>query len=137
MIMRNRLNLSPKAKTTVSVKRTLVYASVGAGLFVVLFTGAFFYLNMGNSEDSLAAPSTIIANPGGGAWTDATSWNLGRIPVDGDVIEIPSLTTVTIIKNPDIILNNIEIKVFGVLSIAGSLTLNESSRILIDEKGDI
>src|SRR5690606_14352451 len=127
MIMRNRLNLSPKAKTTVSVKRTLVYASVGAGLFVMLFTGAFFYLNMGNSEDVMAAdPTTIRATVHNGEWNDPSTWTGNRVPTDKDVIEIPAGILVVIDHNENKALKKVTIKVFGIINFANGKLLLDS-----------
>ena len=78
--MRNKLKLSPKTKTTVSVKTTLVYASVGVGMFLLIFTGAFFYLNMGNSKEAVAAADHISRDNRRGDWTDGMSWLANTAP---------------------------------------------------------
>lgn len=137
--MRNRLNLSPKAKTTVGLKRTLVYASIGAGIFVMLFTGAFFYLNMGNSEEVMAAEvTTIKALLHNGRWSDPMTWSNKKIPAHNDVIEIPKDIRVVIDVNINKALENVTIKVFGILSFAnGKLKLDGQSRILVSEDGDL
>lgn len=52
--MKNKLNVSPQLTNKISVKQTITYAAGSIALFALLFTGAFFYLNLGNSEDAVA-----------------------------------------------------------------------------------
>lgn len=132
--MKNKLSLSPKVKNKVTVKRTLVYASVGASIFVMIFTGAFFYLNMGNNEEALAATVKIAKT---GNWSDPKTWlPLGQ-PVSGEDIVIPEGVTVTITTNLSI-LDPTSIRLNGTLIFDnGKLNLGSSSIILIGQNGNI
>lgn len=137
--MRNKLKLSPKTKTTVSVKKTLVYASVGVGMFLLIFTGAFFYLNMGSSEEVIAeVPATttkVIVN--NGRWSDPLTWS-GGIPEDNDIVEIPKDFTLILDVNINNALKSVTIKVYGIFNFAnGKLSLDADSKILVADTGDL
>jgi hypothetical protein len=76
------------------------------------------------SASSFAA--TITAKSTGGPWNQVSTWNLNRLPQDGDVIKIPANVTVTI-NGYVINLTNIYLDVSGTLTITGGGQLNITS----------
>ncbi|MBO9202344.1 MULTISPECIES: T9SS type A sorting domain-containing protein [Niastella] len=70
-----------------------------------------------------------------GDWSDASSWNLNRIPTDGDSIVIPQNKTVLFDKKDT--LANVYIKVIGTFIIKQKLRLSASSVIELAATGNL
>lgn len=71
---------------------------------------------------------TVVQN--NGSWKSSATWDKNRKPTDGDTVVVPAGKT--IIVNSWETLNNVDIKVFGTLKLAGLFTglgLNSSSKI--------
>jgi G8 domain-containing protein len=77
----------------------------------------------------------VISN---GNWNNNSSWDLNRMPVNGDTVIIPAGRTITIIDNQNLGASFMYIKVYGTLKLSGGkLTLNSSSVILVYGGGKI
>ena len=84
---------------------------------------------------SLMAGS-ITASNNNGDWNFTSTWNLNRLPVNGDSIIIPANITVVVDANID--LDNVIIIVAGTISLNnGKLRLNSASRIIVQSTGKI
>lgn len=69
-------------------------------------------------------------------WKFNNSWNLNRLPQNGDTIII--VDTATVILDQNIDLDNVVVIIYGVLDLTnGKLRLNEASRIIIHAGGKI
>lgn len=69
-------------------------------------------------------------------WKTTSTWNLGRIPQNGDSIIIVDTATVTLDENID--LDNVVLVIYGILDLEnGKLRLNAASRIIIHAGGKI
>ncbi|MFL5787720.1 MAG: G8 domain-containing protein [Flavisolibacter sp.] len=82
--------------------------------------------------------STITATVNNGIWTNSSTWNLNRVPANGDTITIPA--SKTIIINSIVALNNVVIRVNGTLLFQNSLSsllLNTSSSIIVNSGGKV
>lgn len=77
MKSRRKLRQSPALKLT--RKQVLIYAAVGTALAVVVGIVLFFYLNLGSSHDSDAAPPDFYS-ASNGFWTDGPTWFGGVAP---------------------------------------------------------
>lgn len=77
-----------------------------------------------------------------GSWTSTTTWG-GPVPVDGDIIQIPSGINVTIAGGADIILDDATLVIQGELTVANagfnysSLTINGAGGVFIEIGGQI
>ena len=72
---RQRLTHTPRVRQ----KQTFYYAAAGIALAVIVGGLLFFYLNIGNSQDSYAAGADFTSiRPG--AWADGNTWNTGTYP---------------------------------------------------------
>ena len=60
-------------------KQTFYYAAAGIALAVIVGGLLFFYLNIGNSQDSYAAGADFTSIRSG-AWADNNTWNTGTYP---------------------------------------------------------
>ena len=77
-----------------------------------------------------------IKTTGDNNWKYNSTWNLGRLPQDGDSIFIKANDTVTVDQN--INLDNVVIIITGVLDLAGGkLKLNSASQIIILSAGKL
>jgi Secretion system C-terminal sorting domain/G8 domain len=72
---------------------------------------------------------TTIVSSTSGSWSSASTWDLKRIPLDGDIVVINNNTFVTI--NDNIIINN------AVLRVQGSLTVNDNKSLRLNGNGVI
>lgn len=91
--------------------------------FIVLFA----------SVSSFAGTITATTNS---LWENTGTWNLNRIPQDGDSIIIPANITIMLDQNID--LNNIIIVVAGTLELNnGKLKLGNTSRVIVQSTGII
>jgi hypothetical protein len=69
-------------------------------------------------------------------WKTTNTWNLNRIPQNGDSIIIVDTATITLDENLD--LDNVVLVIYGVLDLKkGKLKLNAASRIIIQYGGKI
>jgi Secretion system C-terminal sorting domain/G8 domain len=75
------------------------------------------------------AQSTIVSN-GSGAWSSSSTWNLNRIPGDGDIVVINNNNQV--ILNENIVLNNVVLRVQGALMVNDNKTLNLNGNGIIN-----
>lgn len=83
-----------------------------------------------------ASYATTITAVQSNNWSDKATWDLGRLPKDGDSIMIPVNLTVTIDNN--ISLNNVVIIIKGKLQLDnGKLRLNNTSKVIIESLGKI
>lgn len=65
-----------------------------------------------------------------GVWSTASSWDLNRIPANGDTIIIPS--TDTLVISNDLNLSNVHLRIYGLLKI-----INLNTQINLDNQSDI
>lgn len=73
--MKNKLQLRPQVSNKLGVKQTVLYAVAGLSLFALLFVGAFFYFNLGNSEEARAGnPGYTSKKNHQGRWSDPNTW---------------------------------------------------------------
>lgn len=83
---------------------------------------------------SAAPVITLVQNNGN--WNNPGAWNLNRLPMNNDTVNIPLNLTVTITTN--INLNNLYVKAYGKLKFSGGkLNLNNSSEIYVFVTGMI
>jgi hypothetical protein len=83
---------------------------------------------------------TIQAVQNNSDWSTSTTWDLGRIPTNGDIIIIPAGITVTITPNINTPGNSLTIYIYGTLNFVGGgakLTINSSSNIVVYAGGMI
>jgi hypothetical protein len=86
---------------------------------------------------SFAAP-VITATINNGNWTTNSTWNLNRLPQNGDTVIIPLGKTVLINNNVNTSSDILYIKVYGTLKLVGGggkLTINGSSNIYVYTNG--
>jgi len=77
---------------------------------------------------------TIVKAVVNGDWNTSGTWNLNRVPVNGDSVVIPVNKIVTISKDENYKNSTLEIAIYGTLSFIGGgskLTLNSSSTITV------
>ncbi len=79
---------------------------------------------------------TVVNN--NGSWKSKSTWNLNRIPKDGDTVVIPMGKTVVINNNQKLTNAFLFVKVYGTLKFSnGKLWLNENSTVIIYDGGSI
>ena len=78
---------------------------------------------------------SVITASNSGSWTTPSTWNLGRIPADGDTIVIPASRNIQV--TTDQVLDNVIINLHGILDLtsSGKLTLNSASTIRVYSSG--
>lgn len=87
-------------------------------------------------SNMMMATPVIIAKTNNGDWSQASTWNLNRVPADNDSIVIPPLITVKVTKMHT--LNNVLVVVSGnFLFDGGKLYLNSISRFILQPGGTI
>ena len=80
---------------------------------------------------SIASPA-ITAVSTNGQWTNNSTWNLNRVPADGDTVIIPIGKTVVINSNQNMGSTVLFIKVYGTLKLSGGqLTIDNNSTIKV------
>jgi hypothetical protein len=78
----------------------------------------------------MAAPS-IKAKKTSGNWSASTDWDLSRIPANNDTIIIPAGMTMVI--NNNISINEVVIRIYGVLKFTnGKLNLDAASKLILE-----
>ncbi|MCU0470226.1 MAG: T9SS type A sorting domain-containing protein [Arcicella sp.] len=94
----------------------------------------FFLLLLVLTNQSLKAATCTASN---GAWTSASTWSCGRIPIAGDVAVIPSGVTVTVSQNQSTTANTLQIS--GTLSFSNGakLTLPNTGTVTIFSGGQV
>lgn len=86
----------------------------------------------------LSLKSQTITSDQSGDWDDTNTWDLGRIPADGDDIIIALGHTVTLDGTPDIILDEVTLTINGILNMdddgaaEANLTMTGFSGILLN-----
>jgi hypothetical protein len=86
---------------------------------------AFFAFNTAFSTPSIKAKKTS------GNWTNNSDWDLSRVPADNDSIVIPVGMTMTI--NSNISVNQVVIRVYGILKFTnGKLNIDSASKIILE-----
>lgn len=75
--MKRKLDLTAKPTSKLTLKHTLFYTVAGLGIATILFTGAFLYFNLGNSEEvkAIANPDYISHVNKNSSWNDASTWH--------------------------------------------------------------
>jgi hypothetical protein len=86
---------------------TLVADAVAIGLANNIVTAAGVIPNFGANPTITSVQS--------GNWSDPNTWSLGRIPTDGDIVDVSPNTTVTYDVNSTARLNTLEIQYAGSL----------------------
>jgi hypothetical protein len=74
--------------------------------------------------------AVITANSNGGSWSQASAWDLGRVPQNGDVIIIPANVTVTVPVN--VSLAGVQLNIYGTLDFSTNgvkITLDATSGV--------
>lgn len=73
--MKHKLDLTAKTTSKLTLKHTLFYTVVGLGIMAILFTGAFLYFNLGNSEEAVANKRGYTSRDNHeGLWSDPNIW---------------------------------------------------------------
>jgi len=134
--MKNRRNLRQNVSTSTKQKQTLVYASYGIALALLVSGGVFFYLNLGNSSEGRAANAFNFTIKKG-LWESDSIWNDGVAPDASKVkasIEIYSYVTragsLSFKKGGEKTLT-----VIDTLNILGDLILGKENKIRVAEEG--
>lgn len=133
-----RRSLRPKNSPRLQQKMKWQYIAAGVALVaIVVAAGVFIFLNFGNSHDSKAATRIVIHSSGSGNWGDGTSWDLGRVPQEGDSIVLKSSHTIKLMKTTSYDLVNIA--VYGNLWIdhAAKLQLGPNSTLEVFSPGTV
>lgn len=137
--MKSRRSLKPQTSTRLRQKMKWQHVAAGIALAAILVAvGVFLYLNLGNSHKSKAAPArTVIHTNGSGNWADATTWDLGRTPQDGDSIVLKSGHS--ILLESTVAYKAVNIAIYGDLWIdhAAQLKLDDVSTIEVFSPGTI
>jgi len=85
---------------------------------------------------SIVACANTITAPANNSWANTGTWNLNRLPQNGDSIIIPAGITVMLDQNID--LDNVIIVVAGTLELNnGKIKLGTASRVIIQTSGII
>lgn len=155
--MKNKLNLTAKTTSKLTLKHTFLYAGASLGIAAILFTGAFLYFNLGNSEEVVASDTGFSSKPSQkGLWKDQNTWikkgwiheNIpsqhGYYPIDvyglvtheGETLNIAGSLTLNVldtlvIKGNLIVAGNapVNISPSGVLVVLGNATFEQSGRM--------
>jgi hypothetical protein len=82
---------------------------------------------------SIGFSNPVITAISNGNWNNTSSWDLNRIPANGDTVVIPIGKSITINDNQNLPGSFMFIKVYGTLVMAsgGRLTINDNSTILV------
>lgn len=128
--MKTKLNISPKTATKVGIKNTVIYFAAGLGVLAILFVGAFFYFNLGNTEKAQAA--TEIKTVRDGNWSTRATWDNTMVIRDGLKIIVNHKLIVT--SNEKMHKNRVHIEVYGTLDLDnGKIDIGPGSTIVIHE----
>jgi hypothetical protein len=96
-------------------------------VIIVILTVTFTFAN--------PVINSITAN---GNWKNSSTWNLSRVPADGDTVVIPTGKIVVIDNIQNLSTGFLYIKVYGVLKFSnGKLWLNDNSVVIIFNGGSI
>jgi G8 domain len=96
-------------------------------VILVIFTVSFTFAN-----------PVINATANNGNWKSTSTWNLNRVPKDGDTVVIPAGKTVVINNNQNLSSDFLYIEVYGTLKFSGGkLWLNNNSTVIIYSGGSV
>ena len=119
-------------------KTTIAYTLTSVAVLIVGIL-AFFYLSLGTNQETVAVIQTgpaIKSIKPEGDWANASTWNLHRVPKDGDKVVIERDHKV-IIENDDVEFNG-EIVVNGELIIwDANLIMDAASKVAVNSSGTI
>jgi hypothetical protein len=77
-----------------------------------------------------AAPvNTALGN--NGSWHSASNWSLGRLPVAGDTVVIPSGKTILVQNTHNYGSGTLILKVYGTMKLTGRLEMGSASKLVI------
>jgi hypothetical protein len=95
-------------------------------IILVIFTASFTFAN------------PVINVTANGLWKNNSTWDLHRIPKDGDTVVIPAGKTVTIDDVQNLSTAFLYVKVYGILKFSGGkLWLNVNSSIVVYSGGSV
>ena len=84
------------------------------------------------------ASPVISATAANGNWKNSSTWNLGRVPANGDTIVIPADKVVVIDDVENFSTEFLYVEVYGVLNFSnGKLWLNDNSSVVVFNGGSI
>jgi hypothetical protein len=135
--MKTKMKIEPRVAPKVQQKMMLIYAGAGIALVSVVAVFLFFYLNLGNQEESYANNKTYTSIASGD-WNLPSSWQSGDIP------PISGLNKDAVIINNDVeyigdvsVDNQVSITINGgaSLTITGDLIVNNNLTLIIN--GDL
>lgn len=162
--MKARMKLVPRTSSSIKMKTIFVYTAASIALFGVILSLTIVYLNLGNSENSMAG--ALVAGGSytsrqNGNWIMSSTWNGGTAPPTSDLegsVTINSNQSVTLsgtltTKNNTIITinsngkltisgdliakNDLQIIVYGELVIGGDMEGENNSIITINNGGKV
>jgi hypothetical protein len=85
---------------------------------------------------SVVACANTITATANGSWVNTGTWNLNRLPQNGDSVVIPA--GITVLLNQNIDLENVVIIIAGTLELNnGKIKLGSSSRVIVQTSGII
>src|SRR5690606_23887181 len=128
-----KTKLQPSQK--LNLKPILMYAFAGIIGAVLVGIGTFFYLSVGSSLPVKAAAGDVIRSINSGEWNEEETWDLTRVPENGDRVIIESGHNVTARSRTF----NGEIIVNGVFNLAAYslFYMNNTSKLAINQGGRI
>lgn len=119
----------------VQQRQTLYYTAAGIALAMVVGILLFFYLNIGHSDDTYAAPSPPDYSILSGFWSDNSIWNSGVSPgtsINGDVEVLKNITS---LETLELITGNLTLRITDTLVVHGDLTIGNNSNLIIGDNG--
>ena len=132
--MKMKAKLQPKVRTQLQLTTKMKVLAACSSLGIILIIILLLY-NVVGSSNKARATGTVISTVGTGNWNNSGTWDLGRVPVNGDEVVIQSSHNVMVTTNENI--NGI-IKVYGTLTfINGKITMDSTSSVQIHALGQI
>ena len=129
-----KTKLQPKVRTRLQLTTKMKVVAACSSLGIILIIVLLLY-NIVGSSNKARATETVISSVGTGNWNSSSTWDLGRVPTNGDEIVIQTAHNVTVISNVTI---NGNIKVYGILTfINGRITMDSASSVQIHALGQI
>ncbi len=133
--MKAKRTMRQKTSPKVRQKLTLVYAAAGIAVAALVGVGLFIYINLGNSQDSMAATSSDYSVKSG-FWDDKPTWKSKKVPVpstDNLTSNIEIFKYITRVGDLDYKSGTLTIT--DTLVVDGNLTMGDNSRITIRPGG--
>ena len=132
--MKTKMKMVPKAKPSVKIQTTLLYAAGSIAFVGLVVWGVFMYLNFGNTEEAYAAGN--FASNRTGNWSTGSTWNGSTAPGVSNIsdnITINANHTVTLSGDIDFANNaNLTVNGNGKLVITGNFNAGNNFNLMVN-----